>query len=229
LKTPWTTGEHGLPDTDFVPPPQTSNCRKFQQKGALMQAVFTHFFGRLAEIVEPLAPGSVLDAGCGEGETIERLRPLLPDDTVGIDHNPACIDYSRRRHPGVEFAVHDITRLPYEDDRFDLVLCNEVLEHLDRPEAALAELTRVGRHHLVVSVPHEPWFDLSNRVARLFVPSAMDPAEHVQHWTPVSLRRLLEPWGNRVDIRLGGSWLLAHVTLDGQAPRPTATPPSRPG
>jgi SAM-dependent methyltransferase len=184
-----------------------------------MQAIFAHFFGRLTAVVEPLERSSVLDAGCGEGETIERLRPLLPDDTVGIDHNPACIDYSRRRHPGVEFAVHDIRSLPYADDRFDLVLCTEVLEHLERPEDALAELTRVGRHHLVISVPHEPWFDLSNRVARLFVPSAMDPAEHVQHWTPITLRRFLEPWGNSVEIRAAASWLVAHVTLDGQARR----------
>lgn len=208
-----------MSEHDLGPAPQTPNFSKFQHNSALMQAVFAHFFGRLASVVEPLERSSVLDAGCGEGETIERLRPLLPQDTVGVDHNPACIDYSCRRHPDVEFAVHDIRALPFADDRFDLVLCTEVLEHLEEPELALAELSRVGRHHLVISVPHEPWFDLSNRVARLFMPSAMDPAEHIQHWTPRSLRRLLEPWGNSVDIRLGGSWLLAHVTLDGDGSR----------
>lgn len=208
-----------MPDPGLGPAPETPNYRKFQQRNPLMQAVFAHFFGRLAGVIEPLERSSVLDAGCGEGETIERLRPLLPGDTVGVDRNPACIDYSHRRHPGFEFGVHDITSLPFEDDRFDLVICTEVLEHLDRPEDALAELIRVGRHHLVVSVPHEPWFDLTNRVARLFTPSAMDPAEHVQHWTPGALRRLLEPWGNRVDVRLAASWILAHVVLDGDGSR----------
>lgn len=51
--------------------------------------------------------------------------------------------------------VSDIRCLPFEDNYFDLVICSEVLEHIDDHERAVSELTRVlkpGRN-LVVSVP----------------------------------------------------------------------------
>lgn len=203
-----------MPDDGLGSPPQTSNFRKYQNRSPIIQGVFAHFFDRLGETVARLKPVTVLDAGCGEGETIARLRALLPADVTAFDRNPACVEYARRRHPGVKFSVEDIYSLPWPDANFDLVLCTEVLEHLAEPARALAELARVARRDIVVSVPHEPWFDITNRIGNVFQPGVFDPKEHVQHYNPVTLRRLLEPFGSRVDVRLAASWILAHVTVD---------------
>ena len=65
---------------------------------------------------------------------------------------------------------------------FDLVLCTEVLEHLERPDRALQELTRVHTPYFL-TVPSEPWFlhgrfiDIKN-VSRFEI-----PIDHINHWT----------------------------------------------
>ena len=57
-------------------------------------------------------------------------------------------------------VVGSVTRLPFDDDAFDVALCCEVLEHLpwDEAEAALQEVSRVVSRGAVVSVPDvTPW------------------------------------------------------------------------
>jgi ubiquinone/menaquinone biosynthesis C-methylase UbiE len=194
-----------------LPGIRTSNFEKYSTRNPLARALYARFFARLAGLVEPLRPASVLDAGCGEGETIARLGPLLPANVTGFDNNPDCIAFVGRRFPQHRFSVEDIYRLPYADESFDLVLCLEVLEHLSEPERALAELCRVARRDLVVSVPSEPWWSLTNLARLKYVSRLGNHPEHVQRWNRRSLGRLLAPVAER--LTLGGSypWLIAHL------------------
>lgn len=65
-------------------------------------------------------------------------------------------------NPSVEHIQGDITRMPFCDHSFDIVICTEVLEHLEKPGAALKELKRVAKKFILITVPHEPWFCLGN-------------------------------------------------------------------
>ncbi len=199
---------------DCGPMPPTANSRKYQNTNPIVRWAIARFFRRLGDAIAPLSPASVLDAGCGEGETIVRLRSILPRSVTGFDRNPAAVECARRRLPGLDISVQDIYRLPWADSSFDLVLCTEVLEHLAEPDRALAELVRVARRDLVVSVPHEPWFETVNRAGNIIAPGSYDPSEHVQHYTPAALRRLLAPCGRQVTVRFAAVWTIAHVPLD---------------
>ena len=53
-------------------------------------------------LIPPAA--SVLEIGCGTGDTLASLRPLRG---VGLDFSPAMIDAARKRHPGLEFHLGD--------------------------------------------------------------------------------------------------------------------------
>jgi ubiquinone/menaquinone biosynthesis C-methylase UbiE len=70
----------------------------------------------------------VLDLGCGDG-SYKRFFPKR----IGFDHRPG---------PNVD-VVGDAHQLPFVDDRFDLILCTELLEHLRSPEIAIREMRRV--------------------------------------------------------------------------------------
>jgi len=54
----------------------------------------------------------------------------------------------------------DIQKLSFEDKSFDIVLCQEVLEHLPNPIKAIAELKRVSREKIIITVPNEPFFTM---------------------------------------------------------------------
>ena len=51
----------------------SSNQAKYETGNPVVQRLLARFFAELRSVVAPLAPESVLDAGCGEGEAIARL------------------------------------------------------------------------------------------------------------------------------------------------------------
>jgi ubiquinone/menaquinone biosynthesis C-methylase UbiE len=77
----------------------------------------------------------------------------------------------------------NVLALLFADAQFDLVLCNEVLEHLRKPEIALRELRRVTRAYVLLSVPHEPWFRLLNALRGKHLWAWGNDPEHIQNWT----------------------------------------------
>jgi 2-polyprenyl-3-methyl-5-hydroxy-6-metoxy-1,4-benzoquinol methylase len=64
-----------------------------------------------------------------------------------------------------------------------LVLCTEVLEHLDDPQKGLKELVRVSKKYLVVSVPNEPFFVLAQLARGKNWSRFGNDIEHINHWT----------------------------------------------
>ena len=90
---------------------------------------------------------SVLDAGTGSGVFAEAFyqRGLK---IAGIDINPKMIETARQHVPECEFKAGELERLPYEDNRFDLVFCAHALHEADSLEKALSEAKRVSSKYV---------------------------------------------------------------------------------
>ncbi len=88
----------------------------------------------------------VLDAGCGAGGF---LRFLLDTGSfgsaAGVDLAGAALDLARHRIPEADLRQAPLHELPFEDGSFELVVSNDVLQHIDELEmpASLAEIRRV--------------------------------------------------------------------------------------
>jgi ubiquinone/menaquinone biosynthesis C-methylase UbiE len=82
--------------------------------------------------------------------------------------------------------------LQYKDNAFDLVLCNEVLEHVENPEKALQELKRVTSKYLLLSVPNEPIFMASNFLRGKNVSRWGNDIEHINHWSRNSFKNFVK-------------------------------------
>jgi SAM-dependent methyltransferase len=108
------------------------------------------------DMIAPLAFGEVLDVGCGPGSLLETLRPLRPDVRCnGADFSAAAIRAAETRAPWAQYHQLDLTKGPLTVDgqprRFDLVLCTDVVEHIDDHEAAFSSLAAMTGGHLLVS------------------------------------------------------------------------------
>jgi 2-polyprenyl-3-methyl-5-hydroxy-6-metoxy-1,4-benzoquinol methylase len=196
-----------------VSTPTSTNYEKFQTANPVVRRLIERFYARVAEIVEPLRPASVLDAGCGEGETIARLRPLLGERIAAVDISAEAVEFTAARLPNVAVSRESVLDLPFADGEFDLVLCLEVLEHLDDPRAAAAELARVGSGRVVISVPHEPWFRLGSLLRGKYVSTLGNHPEHVNHWNPRTLAATL---GSTLEVRSVSRslpWLIADCSV----------------
>lgn len=94
--------------------------------------------------------GRVLDIGCGIGDMLK-----FRAGTIGVDVNPFNVDVCISRGLSAQVMKADV--LPFADGSFDSALLDNVLEHIQEPEALLAEIGRVicSRGRLVVGVPGE--------------------------------------------------------------------------
>jgi ubiquinone/menaquinone biosynthesis C-methylase UbiE len=113
----------------------------------------------------PLQKGNrVLDVACGTG-IVTRIAAERFDNIgkiVGLDRNPAMLDIARQSNPSnipVEWHEGDMCALPFPDDSFDVVFCQQGMQYVQDKLAALREMDRVlvsgGRLAFTVwSAPH---------------------------------------------------------------------------
>ena len=134
----------------------------------------------------------MLDVGCGEGVlTVEwagaaRRRAASWGST---SRTRSCAPSgSGARGPNLEFRAEEATRLSFSDDEFDLASAIEVLEHVPEPEATLAEMARVARGHLLVSVPREPLWRGLNMARGAYWRDLGNTPGHVNHWSKRGVR-----------------------------------------
>ncbi|MGB3904669.1 MAG: methyltransferase domain-containing protein [Anaerolineae bacterium] len=152
-----------------------------------------YFHHRVGELVAATGAETVLDVGCGEGFTIERLLRVdghLP--ILGLDYDLPALVQAKENHPHILFQRGDMRRLPFASGSFELVLCLKVLEHLAEPLPALEELRRVSRGGCLISVPNEPFFMLSNFLRGKNVGSWGNDPEHLHRWTAGQFLSMVE-------------------------------------
>lgn len=85
----------------------------------------------------------ILEIGCGPGALVEALHRWYPKAQIyGIDLDSNFISFAKHNIPGVEFIEGDVTKLPFPDDSFDVVISNTLQEHIE-PSAFWGEQKRV--------------------------------------------------------------------------------------
>jgi len=190
---------------------------KYHDPNPVVRFVLRRFFDRIGAAVAEVAPASILDAGCGEGELMR--RGALPDGVpvTSLDLNPASLQYFRAHSTPRDLVCASLHALPFAATRFDAVLCLEVLEHLPDPAAALAELSRVARKAVILSVPHEPYFRIGNVLRGKHLSRWGDHPEHIQHWNVRTFRALLEPRVRQVRLLDACPWIVACCLVDAHA------------
>lgn len=169
----------------------SSNLQRHTTSNVLYRWHMDAFHRCIFEFVQRAGPEKVLDAGCGEGFGVYDLARRDPSlSLTGIDLDGEAVAYARARFGAIAtFEQGTILDLPYENGARDLVLCSEVLEHLSAPGRAVAELKRVARTHVLITVPLEPFFWMLNRLAQWL--GLSDDPGHVQYWDHDAFRTFI--------------------------------------
>ncbi len=171
----------------------TDNYKKHTHWNPIQKLLIALFYGISIGMIRRLNPQTILDVGSGEGYTLEKLRKKgIGKRLEGIEYLQEAIDLGRKFHPDIIIKKGTIYKLPYKNSSFDLVLCTEVLEHLEDPEKGFKEILRVTKKYCLISVPNEPFFMLEN-LARLknFSRLGNDP-DHKNHWNYFSFKKFLK-------------------------------------
>jgi fatty-acid O-methyltransferase len=143
-------------------------------------------YHRTATQASELVGKRVLEVGCGHGGGASYLtRALGPASYVGLDLNPAGIEFCRRRHqvPRLEFVHGNAENLPFPPESFDAVInieSSHCYPHFDRFLGEVGRVLRPGGVFLYADA--RTWFDCARWEAAL----AGAPGLRVVSWRDIT-------------------------------------------
>ena len=132
---------------------------------------------------------SILDIGCLNGNFYNFLKEKKFNilSFTGIDFSTDLINLANERFPEQTWIVADRLKLPFEDNKFDVITLLEVLEHVEDPRASLREACRLCKNGgiIIISVPNELKIE--------------DPA-HIWSFTTEDVFNLLSEFSTNVQV-----------------------------
>ena len=130
---------------------------------AMVEESHWWFVGRrklFSRIIAKLGVGAnepVLDVGTSTGTNLRLLRELGFSDVTGLDMSEEAVRFCSAKGLG-SVRLGDITKMPFADETFSLVLATDIIEHVDDDRAAISEIRRVLKPNgaALISVPAFP-------------------------------------------------------------------------
>ncbi|HJU19689.1 MAG TPA: class I SAM-dependent methyltransferase [Stellaceae bacterium] len=124
----------------------TRQAAPFSSAGPIADAAALQM---IVEAARPQPDDTVLDIACGGGLVVCAFAPHVRHAT-GIDMTPAMLDRARtlaaeKGLANVDWQLGGVTRLPYPDGAFGIVVTRFAMHHLLDPRAVFAEMVRVCR------------------------------------------------------------------------------------
>ncbi|MEW6600324.1 MAG: glycosyltransferase [Nitrospirota bacterium] len=150
------------------------NREKWRKRGA-------YYHKELERYLRFLIPvgSSVIEIGCGTGET---LAALNPSTGLGIDISAKMIEISRRKNPHLRFEVGDIEAL-HVDEKFDYVLIDGTIGSVDDIQMAIKELHKVCKPETRLIIVYYNY--LWEPVLKLAETLGLRMEHLLQHWLPL--------------------------------------------
>lgn len=146
-------------------------------------------FASVLEELTELRSKMILDIGCFNGNFYNFLFNSGRDvkKFTGIDHSEKLISMAKNRFPRHEWIISDYSKLPFENNIFDIVTAMEILEHVDNPDKLIEEAFRVCKESgiVIVTVPN-----------RLLV----DDQEHVWKYETSDIFNLLSKYSTNIKV-----------------------------
>jgi SAM-dependent methyltransferase len=187
------------------------DAAKYGTSNPVVQKLLARWMGTLQGVLGDVSGVRVVDVGIGEGFALERMFPP-GTEAVGLEYRHDKARVAADKLPSVAVLRGDAGVLPFPDRSVDLVTSIEVLEHLPGFEQAVAEMARICRGRLVVSVPWEPWFRLGNLGRGKNVKRLGNDPEHVNFFSPARLRRALGAHFDEVRVVKAFPWIIAEAS-----------------
>jgi len=182
---------------------------KYISRNPIERYLNHRFHHTIYSLIKEARPRSILDVGCGEGIVMRYVLDSIPEVKVeGIEIHLESLKIAKKINPETRVCQGTIYELPFKPDSYDLVLCTEVLEHLQDPEAAFLELYRVSKRFVIVSVPNEPLWRLANMMRLKYCKNLGNTPHHIQHWTPLGFNAIAKKYFYVIRMKVPITWTM---------------------
>ncbi len=172
--------------------PENHMEKLYNSDNFLVRYVHINRLDNLAGIMPKVDGLRVLDAGCGEGQLLKKMfQKNTKNKYYGIDLTQEALDQATKRCPEAKFINSDLSKISFEDDFFDFIVCTETLEHVDEYKKVIDELKRVLKPggHLVLTFPNEILWTISRF---LLGRRPIRVVDHVNFFTPTKMKKIVD-------------------------------------
>jgi len=165
----------------------------------LMKDYEENFYSVLQDVVNI---NNLIEIGAGEGFWSKILAEKYPKAKI-VSSDISDDEYVTRKknlqkYHNISVIKADATKLEFEDNSFDLVVCLEVLEHIPKYEEALKEIFRVNSNYALLSVPNEPIWSLLNLLRGKYLSRMGNTPDHVNRWSKKSFLEIVKKNGYKI-------------------------------
>ena len=133
--------------------------------------------------IEELKPTSICDVGCGNAELLSLIHRRFPNITLyGADLSPEVVRKNQERNPSMKFEVLNLEEGHFEA-QCDLVICSEVVEHLNDRAPAIQNLLKAVKPGgcLLITAPAGKIFETERRWGHTTHPTAEELRSHARN------------------------------------------------
>ncbi len=181
---------------------------KYESKNPIARHLLAQFFSNFDELLRISAATEVHEVGCGEGYLCSRIH-ARGCKVRGSDFSKQILTKAKSIQGDlIPFSERSIYELDPRTDSAELIVCCEVLEHLDNPHEALASLSKVTRDWFIASVPREPLWSCLNMARGRYWGDLGNTPGHVQRWSSRAFSQLIEGYFDIVELRQPLPWTM---------------------
>lgn len=107
-------------------------------------------------IMKSKSSKKLLDLGCGQGHFTNKIKEKFSDYHVfGLDYSISAIEYASTKYKNIDFVVANAYTPPYLDEYFNIIILNNIWEHVPDPLHLLKSVNRILKPNgqLIISTP----------------------------------------------------------------------------
>lgn len=195
--------------------PEGNYYDKYNTRNPIARRMMQGYFSALDSLLDIIKEDvhSILEAGCGEGEVSFHVFDYFGGkaNQEAFDISQAVIEGAQKRNPKIAFSAGDIYKVDMGSDH-ELVLCCEVLEHMEQPEKVIERLFLQTSRYLIVSVPNEPVWRILNMARGKYIKDLGNTPGHIQHWSSAKFLKMFSDFNCRIlEVRKPLPWTMLLI------------------
>jgi ubiquinone/menaquinone biosynthesis C-methylase UbiE len=136
---------------------------------------------------------SLIDIGCGNGYLLKRFEKEGFSNLTGIDIHPP------EKDGNIHYVSGNVEELPFEDNSFDIVTCNHMIEHVLRPEKTISEIKRIAKKKVIITLPKQRYYRYTFELHINFYPQESYALRLVDH-PDAQCEEIGGDWSIKIDL-----------------------------
>jgi len=186
---------------------------KYATQNPIAKYLMHGFFASLNDLIKKANANQIHEIGCGEGNLSARLA-RQGYKVLGTDFSKdiICTAQQQWREESLKFQVASVYDLEPSIHSAPLILCCEVLEHLEEPEHALQKISELQFETLILSVPREPIWCLMNMARGKYWSDMGNTPGHIQNWSKHRFLNMVASYFSIQEIKSPLPWTMVSCT-----------------